>query len=124
MKLAVNCTEDYESYPVCAIIDLGEDAANKIRLFSRIVQRNGLYKVEKFDYSPLWLGHAVLEDEPLTDEDRTDTVPVEAVCLNVSDDSFWWSAYLKNSSVLIETDKVLIDDLPRLIDKTAPVSVA
>lgn len=119
MKLDVNCTEDYESYPICAIVDLDEDAANKIRLFSRFVQNNGLYKLEKFDYRPLWLGHDVLEDEPLTDEDRADTVPVEMVCLNVSGDDFWWSAYLKSSGVLIETRKVLIADLPKLIGKTA-----
>lgn len=115
MKLGVNCAHDYADYPVCAIVELNEDTANKIRLFSKFVKKNDLYKIEKFDYSPLWLDHDVLEDETLTDEDRTGLVSVEAVCLNVTDDSFWWSAYLKNSNVYIFTDKLAISKLPQYI---------
>lgn len=115
MKLGVNCAHDDADYPVCAIVELNEDAVNKIKQFSNFVKKNNLYKIEKFNYTPLWLDHDVLENEPVTDEDRAGTVSVEAVCLNVTDDSFWWSAYLKNSNVLIETDRLAIANLSMYI---------
>ncbi len=111
LKLNVNCLSDDNDYPICALVDLDDTAMSRIRLFAAFVKQNNLYRVEGFDYSPTWYNVDVDESEHLSGALSAETASVECVCLNVSADDFWWSAFLKNSDVEIETEKVPIKSI-------------
>lgn len=111
LKLNVNCLLDDNDYPICALVDLDETSMSRIRLFAAFVKENDLFRVEGFDYSPTWYNVDVDESEHLSGESGAEIASVECVCLNVSADSFWWSAFLKNSDIEIETDKTPIQTI-------------
>ncbi len=108
LKLTVNCRADDNGCPICALVNIDEAAMTRIQLFSAFVKKNGLYRVERFDLSPTWYNVDVDVSDPLLESLQAETASVECVCLNVSADCFWWSAFLKNSDIEIETEKVPI----------------
>ncbi|MHB8699227.1 MAG: hypothetical protein ACYC9J_14585 [Sulfuricaulis sp.] len=109
LRLTVNCYSDNASdLPVCALVNIDEIAMTRIRLFAAFVETNSLYRVERFDYSPTWYYVSVDENEHKSGESSAKIASVECGCLNVAADSFWWSAFLKNSNIEIETEKTPI----------------
>lgn len=108
LKLDVSCRTDDNDYPLCALVNIDDTAISRIRLFAAFVKENNLYRVEGFDCSPTWYNVDVDEGEHLSGKSVAEIASVECVCLNVSENSFWWSAFLKNSDLEIETDKTPI----------------
>jgi hypothetical protein len=98
--------------PTVVKFTVDEETAREIIRLAEIVKANGLYKVEKFDCRASYLlydpeqdperaKHAGEENEMRTETDR----------LNVSDTEFWFSAYIKHTSVEIESEQQRIDQL-------------
>ena len=92
-----------DELPTKAQFALSEVAALEILRLSSLCIRNGLYKVEKFDYRASWL--------EVDDSDALLEVRTDAGVLNVSVNDFWFSAYLKHTDVEVLTEPQSISEL-------------
>lgn len=88
-------TDDFfaDDIPEEVTFEIDKDTTDYIHRLAKIVSLNGLYKVTLFDYRVEW-GTG-------TDCDQ----------LNVSADEFWFSAYLKHTSIELFTERYKITDL-------------
>jgi hypothetical protein len=139
LKVTDNC-EDFDESSNAAVIILDEKHKALILKLSKKVKEikkelgdtASVYDIRIFDYSPSFLSTASLnnEDEDLDDEVQNkdlkfvsiarakklaelDTVRVDCVLLQVSDDSFFWTGYYKHTDVRFSTVSLLISDLDK-----------
>ena len=96
-------------------VDVTAAMAADIRRYASFVQSNKhMYKVEIFDLSAEWLDD--IPEEPEPGDDRPDyTVSecrLDCVVLNVGDNDFWYTAFIKNTDVEIESEHWSLTDLP------------
>ena len=104
-------------YPVQAKIEVSAWLAKEILDLQALVLKHGLYKVEKFDYSVDFFSTSIDEEEDGEDvevvEDGDDRDPVSLQCssLNVSSDTFWFSATEKNGTEEFRTEDQSIAEM-------------
>lgn len=96
---------DYDDIPVAVEFEINQDAAEEIVRLSKLVATNGLFKVEKFDYSASYYNGD--ENGDASDE----TARTDSDCLNVSETEFWFSAYLKHTDVEVLSERQRIQEL-------------
>jgi hypothetical protein len=112
-RTEVRCGNDnYNDIPTVVAFSISEaDAAEIIRL-AGIVRANGLYKIEKFDYRAQYLKYDPEEDpEEAKLAGEENEFRTEADVLNVSDEEFWFSAYIKHTDIEILSEQQRISDL-------------
>jgi hypothetical protein len=112
-RTEVRCGNDnYNDIPTVVAFSINEaDAAEIIRL-AGIVRANGLYKIEKFDYRAQYLKYDPEEDpEEAKLAGEENEFRTEADVLNVSDEEFWFSAYIKHTDIEILSEQQRISDL-------------
>ena len=112
-RTEVRCGNDnYNDIPTVVAFSINEaDAAELIRL-AGIVKANGLYKIEKFDYRAQYLKYDPEQDpEEAKLAGEENEIRTEADVLNVSDEEFWFSAYIKHTDIEILSEQQSIDDL-------------
>lgn len=97
--LDVECSDDMTTWPRLAEVTLTEPLIALVKRMQRIVADADIYSATKFEYSPRWL--------------QPDDGSVECVELVVTAKEFYWQALLISSSIVITTDSVMIDDLPK-----------
>lgn len=103
-ELSVRSEGDSVGVPTLARFHILEVDAEKIIHLSQVVQENGLYKVEKFDYRTSWL-HGDASDEELVE------VSSDLDLLNVSANDFWFTAAMKHTDVEVTTERKPISEL-------------
>jgi hypothetical protein len=104
--------DNYNDVPSVVEFCIDEATAAEIIRLAAIVNSNGLYKVEKFDYRARYLKCDPEEDpeeSKLAGEENE--FRTEADVLNVSDEEFWFSAYIKHTDIEILSEQQSIDDL-------------
>ena len=115
------CDDNYCGFNY-AIVNVDQDDIDRIRAMHAIVQdakakvRNGLYKLVAFDGDVTVMtedSDAEKSDDGrivLTEPDEYDR-RIECVCLNVTDNEFFWTFYPKHTNIHCETDTYLISVL-------------
>jgi hypothetical protein len=117
-RTEVRCGNDnYNDVPTVVEFIIEEATAAEIIRLAAIVNTNGLYKVERFDYRARYLKFDPKEnreDADLAGEDNE--FRTEADVLNVSDTEFWFSAYIKHTDIEVLSEQLRIDDLAQRFD--------
>ncbi|HGF4014043.1 hypothetical protein [Burkholderia vietnamiensis] len=94
---------DLDKSPGVAIFEVSEESARNIIKLSSVVRANDLYKVEKYDCRAQYLQY-----DPETDPDdaldagEENAVRSECDMLVVTDDAFYFRAYVKHTDVAVE----------------------
>lgn len=99
----VRSDSDYDELPTKVRFVLSEADAQEIVRLSALVAANGLHKVEKFDCRASWLEG----DDP----DAFIEARLEADALNVSENDFWFSGYLKHADVEVLSERQRVSEL-------------
>ena len=125
-RTEARCGNDhYNDVPTVVEFIIEEATAAEIIRLAAIVNTNGLYKVERFDYRARYLKFDPKEnpeDAELAGEDNE--FRTEADVLNVSDTEFWFSAYIKHTDIEVLSEQLRIDDLVPSFDlEKRPVSL-
>lgn len=107
-KVNLRSDDEYVELPDFAVFEIDLITAQEIAALSKIVKDNGLHKVEKFDYRVEYFDDNVVDDDG---PDVPNDIRIECPCLNVSDDQFWFTAYIKHTSAEICTDHVNIQTM-------------
>ena len=117
-RTEARCGNDhYNDVPTVVEFIIEEATAAEIIRLAAIVNTNGLYKVERFDYRARYLKFDPKEnpeDAELAGEDNE--FRTEADVLNVSDTEFWFSAYIKHTDIEVLSEQLRIDDLAQRFD--------
>lgn len=96
-------SDETDDLPTEARFAIDEATAREIVRLAALVTANGLHKLEKFDYRTSWL--------KTSDGENLEEVSSDADALNVSDTSFWFSAYIKHTDTEILTARLTISEL-------------
>lgn len=100
----VRCGDEYADVrPDKAHITVSPELAKRILSLAKEVKRLGVYKVVEFDYTPDWKEQGVKEPD----------WSIDCVTLNVTDEGFFWDAYIKHTNILLETERVTLADLKK-----------
>lgn len=111
-RTEVSSSNEDGGIPAVAEFSIDVSTAREIVSLAALVKAHGLYKVEKFDYRVRYLSHDVEEAADQADAGPDENeVRTEADTLNVSDDCFWFAAYLKHSDIEIRSEERRIDEL-------------
>ena len=104
--------DNYNDVPSVVEFGIDEETAAEIIRLAAIVKSNYLYKVEKFDYRAKYLKYDPNEDpEDAKLAGEENEFRTEADVLNISDDEFWFSAYIKHTDIEILSEPQLIYNL-------------
>lgn len=109
-RMPASGSEYCDVNPSMAIFSINEETAREIIKLAAIVKANGIYKVEKFDYRCQWALINPEEFQPESEDDEND-LHTECDCLNVADDAFWFTAYVKHTDCKVSCDHVSIKTL-------------
>jgi hypothetical protein len=99
-----------EDTPEFAAFSIGLAAAQGIINLARLVQQNGLHKVERFDSTPSFFRY-LPGTEDAQEIGSENEVLLKACCLNVDASSFWYSGFVRHSSVEVTSYRQPISDL-------------
>jgi hypothetical protein len=104
--------DNYNDVPSVVEFCIDEATAAEIIRLAAIVKSNDLYKVEKFDYRARYLKCDPEEDpEEAKLAGEENEFRTEADVLNISDEEFWFSAYIKHTDIEILSEQQSIDDV-------------
>ncbi|WP_377806717.1 hypothetical protein [Azospirillum sp. A29] len=99
-----SASSEYSTIPAVVVFSIDEAKAREIIRLAGLVKEHDLLRVKKFDYDAVWLNtEPAPSDEDAEDCDEEpseiddDDVSTECDCLNVSEDSFWFSCILKHT---------------------------
>jgi hypothetical protein len=117
-RTEVRCGKDnYNDIPTVVEFIIEEATAAEIIRLATIVKANDLYKVERFDYRAKYLKFDPQEDpEDAKLAGEENEFRTEADVLNVSDQEFWFSAYIKHTDIEVLSEQLRIDDLVQRFD--------
>ena len=112
------CTEvrygndNYNDVPSVVEFSIDEATAAEIIRLAAIVKSSNLYKVVKFDYRATYLKCDPEQDpEGAKLGGEENEFRTEADVLNVSDNEFWFSAYIKHTDIEILSEQHRIGNL-------------
>lgn len=114
MLFRTDVSSDNQFAYIPAVVEFAIDAstAAEIVQLATLVKTRGLYKVEKFDRRATYLRFDPETDrEEIETADEDNEVRTEAEVLNVSDESFWYSAYLKHTDVEVHSEHQSVEEL-------------
>ncbi|WP_295002366.1 hypothetical protein [uncultured Dechloromonas sp.] len=109
---------DAGDLPDCVTFCIDDESALEILRLSALVKTHGLYKVEKFDFRAHYTRTAEANPGEANGGQASQFV-TEADRLNVSDTEFWFSAYLKHTDVVLNSEAQPIADLKESFGLTA-----
>jgi hypothetical protein len=123
-RTEVRCGNDhYNDVPAVVEFIIEAAAAVEIIRLAAIVKANDLYKVERFDYRARYLKFDPQEDPEdaeLAGEDNE--FRTEADVLNVSDQEFWFSAYIKHTDIEVLSEPLRIEELVQRFNLDMPAA--
>jgi hypothetical protein len=109
----VRCeNDDYNDVPAVVEFTIDVATAAEILHLARMVKAHNLYKVQKFDCRARYLKYDPQEDPQnakLADDENDFRTEVDV--LNVTDEEFWFSAYIKHTDIKTSSEPQRVDDL-------------
>jgi hypothetical protein len=105
--LTIVCTNgDYDDLPKIVEFDIDETTAREIVKLSALVKANGLVAVQKRDRRARYYQYDPVENPEQAQEAGEDNeVRTSADCLNVNEEDFWFSAYLKHADIELLSER-------------------
>jgi len=112
--LEVHIGSEFDQGPEIAVVEITPALDARIRQLATAAKALGVYKITEFDSSPDFFlrDYDAEEDygpiafrEPV-DEDEGYACRVECVTLNVTSNDYFWSGYVKHTSIRWETDSI------------------
>ena len=105
----ISCGDEYfDDAPTHARIEIDEQLLKRIKLFQKVVKKLKANTVTEYGYRPDFL--IEIDEGVFKNYSETD-YRIEGCILHVGDISFWWSAYIKQTSIRIHTGDIYIDEL-------------
>jgi hypothetical protein len=104
LKFNIKSPDFFDDGPMYAKVVIDDALNRRIRELSTVVEEVKVYKIEEFNYNIQYY----------MDNNCRKQYPGRTECniLNVTSDSFWWTALIKHTDVLISTGPYLISNLP------------
>lgn len=101
--------------PEVLSVEVGPELIDRIRELAVEVERLGVYAIELFDSHAYWYE----ADWEKTDHENDDAPPVagdeftslDCETLHVSNDDFWWEAWLKGADIRVSCEPISISEL-------------
>jgi len=134
--LETNCLDEfYDDIPTSALVEITKKDVERIAQLRQAVKDLGVYKIDEFDYSPIWCKQIAVGDlsENDNEEDSSDIIilnekpeiaddePARMECdiLEVTSSGFKWHAYIKHTNVLVNTIDIGFEDigLPKSLEE-------
>ena len=112
---------EFVSGPEVAVVEINEDLANRIRQLVEAAKSLGVFKIMEFNDAPAFFlrdydaeekDGRIAFREP-SDEDEVYSCRVECVALNVTSIDFYWSGFIRNTDVRLETGVIPVSELGR-----------
>jgi hypothetical protein len=100
--------EYYDEGPTHARITLDDALIARLYTLQKVVKDYKLYAVEDWDSTPEFLKGS--EDDE-NDHEEWDDGRADCLTLKVTDDSFFWEFFIKNTSIQCSVDGISFDDL-------------
>ena len=105
-----------DDMPTVVKVTINDEQLARMRHLAAVVAVEKAYKIELFDYSAEWIAGVSLDEygddlELLEGAKTTDVASIDCECLNVSSDSFKWTAYLKHTSVELKTEYIWLAEM-------------
>lgn len=115
----VRTDSDYDEIPEAVTFEIDVATAREIARLAIWVKTNQVYKIEKFDARARYYRYdpASNSDQAIAAGEEND-VRTDADCLNVSENDFWFSAYIKHTDVEILSERKRIWELLEHLDIT------
>lgn len=109
----VRCdNEHYNDVPTVVEFTIDGAIAAQIMRLAALVKANHLHKVEKFDYRARYLKYDPQQDpENARLAGEENEFRTEADLLNVTDQEFWFSAYIRHTDIKTSGEPQRVDDL-------------
>ena len=112
--LEVYIGSEFDHGPEVAVVEITSTLDARIRQLAAAAKVLGVYKISEFDASPAFFLRnydAEGDDGSIAyrtpeDEDEENACRAECVTLNVTNDDYYWSGYVKHTNVRWETDTV------------------
>lgn len=115
--LEVHIGSEFDHGPEIAVVEITPALDARIRQLATAAKALGVYKITEFDCSPDFFLRdydAEEDDGPIAfrepeDEEEGYTCRVECVTLNVTSNDYFWSGYVKHTSIRWETDSIPLE---------------
>jgi hypothetical protein len=108
----VRSDDEYADVPQVAVFQVNESLAKEIVRLANLVELNELYKVEKFDCRATYFKHdSETDPEDAIEAGEENEVITDTDTINVSENEFWYSTYLKHTNIEISTERQSIAEL-------------
>lgn len=110
-------TETDCTVPDFAEIHISVARAERIHELSKKLEELNVYKISDFDNTPEYV-HFNDCDNATSDEFENDnSIRTDLSMIHITKTEFWYSAYIKHTSVVIRTAKIEICDLVKFIEE-------
>jgi len=114
--MPVHVQDDYFDDYDCAVAELNQASIDRIRSLSEFVKiarqaDDTIYKIVAWDWCGLKVFKSSYSDEPDEEElqlKEPEEYRIDCLCLNVSDDGFYWTFYPKHTSIYCETAAIAV----------------
>lgn len=120
VQVHANAEYAHDFAPEFASIEVSDELAKKIRKMQTAVKKLGVYCMEDFDYTPTF--HLVEEFPEDGVPKREELLPwdgkAEIETLRVTDKEFQWTAQVKHTSIMFETEPIDIEELPNDVHRS------
>ncbi|PPC84530.1 MAG: hypothetical protein CTY39_08615, partial [Hyphomicrobium sp.] len=111
-RAQVSVVGDLDVSPSVAVFQVDEQLARDIIKFASLVKANDVYKIERFDYRAEFLRYdPETESEEAEEAGGDNAVRTECDCLVVTDNEFFFNAYVKHTDVSVECKRQSIAEL-------------
>ena len=115
--LEVHIGSEFDHGPEIAVVEITPVLDARIHQLATAAESLGVYKITEFDCSPdFFLRDDAVEENkgPIAfrepeDEDEGYACRVECVTLNVTSHDYFWSGYVKHTSIRWETDSIPLE---------------
>lgn len=105
-------SDDEGDLPSLVEFSIDEGTARNIVFWSQLIRREDLHKIERFDYRATYRkGSDETVDDDEEGEEDGNTVRTDCDCLNVTGTEFWFTAYIKHSSLRVASERQSIAEL-------------
>lgn len=109
--------EPFGDEPSGIRLDVTDEMAREIRHYASFVRNHKrVYNVEVFDSRAEWLDDIPEEPEPEPETYHPDykvsECELDGITLNVGQDGFWYTAYIKHTDIEIRSEHWSLSDLP------------
>lgn len=102
--------EYFDEGPTKAVIELDINKIEEILRYNKIVKKEKVDSITKFDYTPEYMREN--DEEELTNDLECG---IECEIMHVTDNSVYWSFMIKHTNINGETDSISIETLKEIL---------